>query len=120
LETKSECGDLRKTKKEQNTSKVQTKKPKDDLPCKNTPLQKDPTTSKSACKSNNLIKVAETPIKTLDSLEMTQPKRKQSIMSFGDDQKEGYSMKESTPSLQDIGEKEFKLKRKNSLDQVHK
>jgi hypothetical protein len=116
LETKSECGDLRKTK-EKDSTKVQFKKPKDDLPCKNSPLPKDPATSKSACKSNNLIKKPDPPIKTMDSLEISKPKRKESIMSFGDEKRS--LGKDSTPSLQDLTMKDIRLKRKNSLDQVH-
>jgi hypothetical protein len=96
-------------------------KPKDDLPC-NSPLPKDPTTHKSACKSNNLIKVTEDPIATVDSLEIDEPiKRKNSIMSFGNDPKGGSNWKEQmAPSFNEESENEFKVKRKNSLDQVHK
>lgn len=123
METKSECGDLRKRKAPADSTPPQPKKPKDDLPCKNSPLPKDPTTSKSACKSNNLIKAAENPVATLDSIEIDEPlnARKLSIMSFGDDPKEGFGLKEQlAPSLQDETEKKFTLKRKNSLDQVQK
>ena len=120
LETKSECGDIRKTKAQNEPSKPQPKKPKDDLPCKNSPGGKDQNASKSACKSNNLIKKNEEVLKTLDSIELDErSKRKHSIMSFGDDQKDGFSLKDQTPSLQDNAEK-ITLKRKNSLDQVHK
>lgn len=117
LETKSECGDLRKTK-EKESSGVKFQKPKDDLPCKNSDLPKDPTTSKSACKSNNLIKKQEPKTKTMDSLEIVKPKRKESIMSFGEETK-GLE-KEGNPSLQDFVVKDVQLKRKNSLDQMHK
>lgn len=121
LETKSECGDIRKTKPTPDSKKTQPKKPKDDLPC-NSPLAKDPTTHKSACKSNNLIKTSEDPIATVDSLEINKPtNRKNSIMSFGNDPKGGSNWKEQlTPSLDEENEKGFKVKRKNSLDQVHK
>lgn len=122
LETKSECGDIRKTKANPESTKPLVKKPKDDLPCKNSPGGKDQNASKSACKSNNLIKKTEVPIKAIDSIELDEKiiRRKLSIMSFGDDQKEGFSLKEqSTPSLQENAEK-ITLKRKNSLDQVHK
>jgi len=115
LETKSECGDLRKTKEKESSG---VKKPKDDLPCKNSDLTKDPTTSKSACKSNNLIKKQETKTKTMDSLEIVKSKRKESIMSFGEEK--GGMEKEGNPSLQDFIVKDVKLKRKNSLDQRHK
>ena len=113
LETKSECGDLRKTKAPPDSTQGQQKKPKDDLPCKNSPLPKDPTTSKSACKTNNLMKASEDPIATVDSLEIDEPmrKRKNSIMSFGN---------ESQAISRGESEKDFGLKRKNSLDQVHK
>ena len=66
------------------------------------------------------MKKTEEALKTLDSIELDErEKRKHSIMSFGDDQKDEFNLKEQTPSLQDNVEK-ITLKRKNSLDQVHK
>jgi len=54
----------------------------------------------------------------MDSLEIVKSKRKESIMSFGEEK--GGMEKEGNPSLQDFIVKDVKLKRKNSLDQRHK
>ena len=122
LETKSECGDLRKTKAKPDSSQNQSQKPKDDLPCKNLPISKDPTTSKSACKSNNLGNILEQPMSGVNSIEVEEPiKRKYSIMSFGDDPKEKYSFNDQlSQSSVDKSKTDMIKKRQNSLNQVHK